>query len=145
MRNETRFTMMMPAAGFTSRVMARIAERERAQARRRALIGSALLAVFALAVLMLIAWWVLSWVAAVVSIPQVLVVILNTSATCAFWASKMAEALWVVLLIVAENVGFIQMLALGVGVLALTMLWVRVVIGPFQRSSQTFYAGGLSK
>jgi hypothetical protein len=142
MRNETRFTLMTPAPGFTSRVMARIAEHERAQARRRAMIGSVLLILTAIAVLGLVAWWLVSIASVFVTAPTVLVAVLNVCASMAFWVAKFFESLWAVALIITQNVGAVEMLALAIGVITLTAIWVRVVAGPLQLSSRSILVGG---
>jgi uncharacterized membrane protein len=142
MRNETRFTLMTPAPGFTSRVMARIAEHERAQARRRAMIGSVLLILAAIAVLGLVAWWLVSIASVFVTAPTVLVAVLNVCASMAFWVAKFFESLWAVALIITQNVGAVEMLALAIGVITLTAIWVRVVAGPLQLSSRSILVGG---
>jgi len=135
MRNETRFTMMTPAAGFTSRVMARIAEYERAQARRRALIGSALLVIAAGVILILVAGWLSAWIAALITTPSALVSLWSTLATLAFWTRKFIEMVWTAMTVITDQVDASQLLMLGIGVFALTLIWVRVVIGPFRFSS----------
>lgn len=142
MRNETRFTWMTPAPGFTSRVMARIAEHERAQARRRAVIGSVLLVLAAIAVLGLVARWLVSVASVVITTPSILVAVVNACAALMFWAAKFAKLLWTVALIVAQNVGAVELLALAVAVVTLTAIWVRVVSGPLQLSSQSILVGG---
>ncbi len=140
MRNETRFTMMTPAAGFTSRVMAHIAEYERAQARRRALIGSALLVIAAGVILILVAGWLIAWVSALITTPSALVSLWSTLVTLVFWTRKFIEIVWAAATVVSDQVDANQLLMLGIGVLALTLIWVRVVIGPF-RSSSTSVGG----
>jgi uncharacterized membrane protein len=142
MRNETQFTLMTPAPGFTSRVLARIAEHERAQARRRAMIGSVLLILAAIAVLGLVAWWLVSIASVFVTAPTVLVAVLNVCASMAFWVAKFFESLWAVALIITQNVGAVEMLALAIGVITLTAIWVRVVAGPLQLSSRSILVGG---
>jgi uncharacterized membrane protein len=141
MRNDTSFTMVAPNAGFTSRVLARIAEHERAQARRRALIGSAVLVVFALTVLALVGWWLFSWVAVFVTTPQLIVSVINALATVAFWAGVALNGLGTAVSLVAQSVGVPQMLSLAMIVCVLTMLWLRVVVGS-SLSSQTLTVGG---
>lgn len=135
MRNETRFTLMTPSAGFTSRVMARIAEYERAQARRRALIGSALLVIAAVGILILVAWWLIAGALALITTPSALVSLWSTLATLAFWTRKFIEMVWAATTVVADQVDANQLLMLAIGVLGLTLIWVRVVIGPFRFSS----------
>jgi uncharacterized membrane protein len=142
MRNETQFTLMTPAPGFTSRVLARIAEHERAQARRRAMIGSVLLVLAAIAILGLVAWWLVSIASVFVTAPTVLVAVLNVCASMAFWVAKFFESLWAVALIITQNVGAVEMLALAIGVITLTAIWVRVVAGPLQLSSRSILVGG---
>ena len=142
MRNETRFTLMAPAPGFTSRVMARIAEHERVQARRRAVIGSVLLVLAAIAILVLVALWLVSVASVFIAAPSVLIAVLNAFASMAFWAGTFFESLWTVAFLIAQNVGAAEMLALAVAVITLTTIWVSVVAGPFQRSSQTIFVGG---
>ncbi len=135
MRNETRFTMMTPSAGFTSRVMARIAEYERTQARQRALIGSALLVIAAGVILILVAGWLIAWVSALITTPSALVSLWSTLATLAFWTRKFIEMVWAATTVVSDQADANQLLMLGISVLALTLIWVRVVIGPFRFSS----------
>ena len=142
MRNETPFTMMAPSPGFTSRVMARLTERERAQARRRALIGSVLLVGAAVAILTLGVLWCISAAEFFLTMPNVLVATVDALASLAFWSALFFESLWSVALLIAQNVGAVEMLALAVTVMGLTVLWVRVVAGPFQLSSQTILTGG---
>jgi hypothetical protein len=141
MRQETGFTMVAPSVGFTSRVLARIAEHERAKARRRALIGSAVLVVFALMVLALVGWWLFSWVAVFVTTPQLIVSVINALATVAFWAGVALNGLGTAVALVAQSVGVPQMLSLAMIVCVLMMLWLRVVVGS-SLSSQTLTVGG---
>jgi uncharacterized membrane protein len=122
--------------------MARIAEHERAQARRRAMIGSVLLILAAIAVLGLVAWWLVSIASVFVTAPTVLVAMLNVCASMAFWVAKFFESLWAVALIITQNVGAVEMLALAIGVITLTAIWVRVVAGPLQLSSRSILVGG---
>ena len=141
MRQETRFTMVAPSVGFTSRVMARIAEHERAKARRQALIGSAVLVVFALIVLALIALWLVSWLAVFITTPELIVAMLNALGTVAFWIGVAMNGVTDAVGVIARNVGIPQMLSLAVTVSALTMLWLRVVVGS-SFASQTINLGG---
>lgn len=145
MRNDKPFTMIAPSAGFTSRVMTRIAEHERAQARRRALIGSVLLVIVAIAILVLVAWSLFVWVSAFITTPSAVISVFNAFSTLTFWIRTFIEMLWTVATIIIENVGVAQMLVLAIGVFALSIVWVRVVVGPFQLSSQLNYVGGLRK
>lgn len=130
MRNEKSFTMMSPSAGFTSRVMTRIAERERAQSRRRAMIGSALLVATAAITIALIVLWLASWIAVFVTMPEAIVSVLDACGTLAFWLGVVLNAFWVAVLVVAEKFGAMSMVMLAATVCVLTALWLRVVVGP---------------
>lgn len=120
-------TMLAPVPGFTARVMTRLAERERAQARWRALIGIAVLALVALSVLALVSFLVAAWIAALViqsgTIPSVIV----TMVSLAEGLGVLINALWLGALTIAANVSDGGVLVYALGVLALTMLWTRVV------------------
>ena len=73
MQNEARIDqprMVSPSVGFASRVMERIEERERAQARRRTAIGVGLIAAVVVSVFALIALWVAAWLSALVASPE---------------------------------------------------------------------------
>jgi hypothetical protein len=141
MRNEKRFTLISPPPGFTARVMVRLAEQERAQA-RRAWAGSALLVATAVATLGLIAWWLVSWIGAFVAMPQLIIVIIDAFATLAFWTATLAEVIWNLALILVDDSG-VPMFSLALLVLALTIVWVRVVTGSLQPIPQKQNVGGL--
>lgn len=143
MRNGKQFTLIAPSAGFASRVMARIAERERAQLRRRALIGSAVLVIAATMILALIAWSLLTWVAVFVRTPSVIVSVIDACATLAFWSLRFGEMLWTAASVIAASVGAVQMLGLAISVFALTLVWVRVVAGSFRLAPLESNVGGL--
>lgn len=143
MQDQQRFTMVAPAPGFTARVMTRLAERERARARRRALIGAALL-VGAASVMLALAGLSLAsagWV--LVTRPQTLVALLNAFETLAFWLGVIFNALWIAANAIAANLDPPQMLIGASAVFAVTMFWVRVVTGSFQLSSN--YVGGFGR
>jgi hypothetical protein len=135
--------MVSPAPGFAVRVMARLAERERARARRRALIGSALLAGAASAMLAFAAIQLVSAIWILVTNPQVIVTLLNAFELLAFWVDKLLGALWIAANVIAENLDPMQMTLYAAAVFVLTMLWVRVVTGSFQSSFSTNHVGGL--
>lgn len=141
MRNDRLFTMVAPRAGFTSRVMARIAEHERAKARRRAMIGSALLVVFALIVLALLVLWLVSWIAVFVTTPQLIVSLLNTLGTILFWGGVAMNGVTDAAGIISRNIGLPQLFGLAMTVCALTALWLRVVAGPSFSSHATNMGG----
>ena len=142
MRNETPFMLEAPAPGFTSRVIARIAEHERAEAQRRAMIGSALLVLAATAILALAVLWFASVASVFIAAPGILAAVVNALAVMVFWATQLVESLWTVAFILAQNVGAVEMLALAVAVTLLTAAWVRVVAGPLRLSSQPILVGG---
>jgi len=141
MRSDKLFTMVAPSAGFSSRVMARIAEHERAQAKRRAMIGSALLIAFALIVLALIAFWLFSWIVVLVTMPQLIVSLLNAVGTILFWSGVVIGAVSDTAEAFASNIGIPQMFGLAMTVCALTAVWLRVVAGPSFSSHMTNMGG----
>ena len=138
MQKEQRFTMMSPSAGFASRVMARIEERERARARRRALIGAGLLVAAALALFALAGLWIATWISALVASPSA---ILTALAAVSPVLGDLVSALWVAALAILENVNGVMLVAYASFVLALTIVWARVVTGPFQPSSTVSLGG----
>jgi hypothetical protein len=103
MRDEMRFAMIAPAPGFTNRVMARLAERERARARQRAMIGSALLVGAAIAMLALAAWQLASAAWVLITSPQVVVVLWNACQTLAFWIGAALNACWIAVNVLVAN------------------------------------------
>ncbi len=134
MQDQQRFIMVSPAPGFTNRVMARLAERERVRARRRAMVGSALLVgtvcalmAFALAPIVPMAWIVLTK-------PQVIVVSWSVFQTLAFWIGALLNAFWVAANVVVANLNPLQVLTYALAVFAMTLLWTRVATGSFQLS-----------
>ncbi len=129
MQNEPRFTLVSPSAGFTWRVMTRIAEHERAQARRRALIGSALLVVVAGALLALVGAQIVVWLTAFAERPEVLELVVSALAAALFWLGAFAGALWIAVGTILANIGEVTMLVYALGVLTLTMVWLRVATG----------------
>jgi hypothetical protein len=143
MQNHSHLAMVSPAPGFTVRVMARLAERERARVRRRALIGSALLVGAASAMLAFAAIQLVSAIWILVTNPQVIVTLLNAFELLAFWVDKLLGALWIAANVIAENLDPMQMTLCAAAVFVLTMLWVRVVTGSFQSSFSTNHVGGL--
>ena len=133
MQNETRFnhaTMASPSAGFTFRVMARIEERERAQARQRALIGAGLLVAAAISAFALSVIWIAAWVKPLLTNPGATLVELITVAVL---AGELWGALSVAVLAVLQNVNSVMFVAYALCVLILTMIWARVVTGFLQR------------
>lgn len=145
MRNEMQFTrptMVSPAPGFTNRVMARIAERERIAARRRVLIGSILL-VAAAAVLLTIAILVLvSWFIAVANQPEMIAAFFSAMSPVTFWIGTILDMVWIAVITIWRGVSEVQMLAFSILVLGLTMFWLAVVTGSFRLSASQTFVGG---
>ncbi len=121
-------TMIPPSAGFVERVMARIEERKRAQARQRAWIGAGLLVAGAgvlIALSILTAGgWIVQWLPldSYGSLAAFLAVsLIETSA--------LIQAIVVALLAVSGQLNQLQVLAYALFVFALSMLWARVASG----------------
>ena len=137
-------SMMAPAPGFTARVMARIEARERARARRWAMIGASLMFLAAGIVSVLLGGVLLGLLAIVVMNPDVFLTVLVSLTPLVDFGTTVAEALWVSIGVVAANVSAVQMLGFALGVLALTLVWVRMVSGSSLRLlTQT--VGGFEK
>lgn len=143
MVGETRLPMVTPAPGFTARVMTRLAERERARARRGAMIGSALLVGAAIALLALVVWQLVAVVRVLITSPQIVIALWNAFEILAFWFGVLINALWVAVNVIAATLDPFQTLTCALAIFALTMLWTRVVTGSCQWFSN--YVGGLQK
>lgn len=120
-------TMLAPAPGFSARVMARIAERERVQARWRALIGIAVLALMALFVLALVSLLIAAWIAAFVIESGAMASVIVTLVTFVERLGALMNAIWLGAFTIAINVDNAGVLIYALGVLTLTMLWTRIV------------------
>jgi len=70
-----------------------------------------------------------------ITTPSALVSLWSTLATLAFWTRKFIEMVWTAMTVITDQVDASQRLMLGIGVFALTLIWVRVVIGPFRFSA----------
>ena len=138
MQKEQRFTMVPPSAGFTARVMTRIEERERARARRRAVIGAGLLVAVASALVALFGLWVAAWVSTLLASPSAIFTMLKAVSPM---LGDVLDALWVAVLAILQNVNGVMLLAYASVVLALTVVWARVATGPFQRPSTVSLGG----
>lgn len=143
MQEQQRFVMIAPAPGFTNRVMTRLAERERARARRRAMIGSALLG----GVIVVLFARVVEQLAAVawtlITNPQTLIALWEGFEMLAFWSGAFVNAIWVAVNVLAATLEPLPILTGALTIFALTLLWTRVVAGSFQCSSN--YVGGFGK
>jgi len=140
MRSETRFTMISPSAGFTARVMTRIEARERAQARRRAVIGAGLLVAAAVALFTLIAIWFASLVGSLLSNPAAIA----ATVQAVLPVVDLLDAFRVAAFAILRNVNGMILLAYALGVLVLTTLWAEIATGTF-RFPLTILAGGQRK
>ena len=142
MQNEARIDqprMASPSAGFTSRVMARIEERERAQARRRMAIGIGLIFAAAVILFALLALWVASWLSAMAASPEAIV---TTVLAVSPLASDWLDAVRVAGIDVLQNTsGLVILLVYALGVLVLTTLWAEIATGTFQPSLQVYWGG----
>lgn len=132
MQNETRVTMVAPAAGFTNRVMARIEANERAQAQRRAWIGIILLTMFVMGVFALIAFWLASWIVSIVTTPMTFGPIFLAVSKMMGNGGTLLEAIWTAVTTVERNVGDGFLFVYALMVVAMTALWAYVVSGQFQ-------------
>lgn len=140
MQNEARFnhaTMVSPSTGFASRVMARIEERERAQARRRALIGIGLLVAVAIGAFALIAIWIAAWISALLSDPGAMVTMFQAVSP----AIDLLDALRVAGFAILQNVNGLVMLVYALIVLALTTLWAEIATGTIRLPLQVSVGG----
>lgn len=134
-------TMLSPAPGFTGRVMARIAEREQAAARRRAVLGIGLLVAVAVVLLALVGALLLLVALAVVDMPDALVSGWAALAPVFDLGGTVAQALWAGAVAFADNVSMGPMLLYAMLVGAMTLVWVRVVNGSTQLASQSIFTG----
>lgn len=132
MQNESHVTMASPAPGFTSRLMARIEERERTRARRRAFIGAAMLVIASAILLVPGISWVVS-ASSMIADPQAVAPIALAFVTVFSGWEKLLEGLWVAATVIAQNVGEVPLLVYASIVLATTVVWVHIVGGSFQR------------
>ncbi len=138
MQKDQQFTMMSPSTGCTRRVMARLEERERAPARRRALIGAGVLVAAALVLFAIVGLWIATWIGTLLASPSA---ILTTLVTVSPVLADLLDALWVAVLALLQNANGVMLVAYATVVLALTLVWARVVTGPFQHSSTVSLGG----
>ncbi len=138
MQKDQQFTMMSPSSGFAPRVMARIEERERANARRRAVIGAGVLVAAVVALFALVGLWIATWISALLVSPGA---VFSALVTVSPMLDDLLVAFWVAALAIVQNVNVALLLAYAAIVLALTLVWARVVTGPFQHSSTVSLGG----
>lgn len=123
--SEVRPRMISPAPGFTARVMARIEERQRAEAQRRAWIGVGLLVIAAAIPLAALVAWLLQLLSGLYIIPDVAVQLLVTLLPYALALGEFGLALL--------SLQGIQLLGYALFVLGLTFVWAHIVAGSSQR------------
>jgi hypothetical protein len=138
MQGEQPFTMMSPSSGFTTRVMARIEERERALARRRAVVGAGVLVAAAAALFALVGLWIATWISALLVSPGA---VFSALVTVSPMLDDLLVAFWVAALAIWQNVNGVMLLVYAAVVLALTLVWAHVVTGPFQHPSALSLGG----
>ncbi len=120
--------------------MARIAERERARARRRAIIGVGALVLAAAVPLLAFGTVTASAALMLLSSPQALLYGLVALAPYLRLIGTVVEAVWVGAgTLVAE--GSLQLLVYALMVCALTFIWARIVVAPLQWSPHTLRVG----
>ena len=118
--------------------MARIDERERAQARQRTVIGVGLIALAVVILFALVALWVTAWLSALLASPAAIVTsILAVSPLAGDWL----DALRIAASAVLQNTNGAIVLVYALGVLALTTLWAEIATGTFQPSLQLNLGG----
>jgi hypothetical protein len=134
-------TMAAPVPGFTARVMARIEQHERAQARRRSILGAAILLGAASVPFMAIGYLLVVLGSQLVADPGALLSSILAVAPVLNILGNLLEALAVTAMALAQ-VGTVQMLLFAIVVCALTFLWAAIVHGSFQWSPRTLSVGG---
>jgi hypothetical protein len=141
MQNEARIDqpgMVSPSAGFAYRVMARIAERERAQARQRTALGIGLIAAVAVGLFASVAFWVVGWLSALAASPEAVV---TTFLAVSPLAGDWLDVVRVAGVAILQNMNGAILLVYAFGVLALTTLWAEIATGSFQPSLQFTWGG----
>lgn len=134
-------TMIAPRDGFTGRVMARIAERERTAARRRAMLGVGLLVAAAVGLLAFVGGVLLLMASTAVDVPDMLVSAWVALAPVLDVFSPVGQALWVSSVALADNVSLAPMLVYALMVAAIVVLWARVVTGSTQLLPHSILTG----
>lgn len=122
-------SMLTPAPGFSTRVMSRIETYERARARRRALIGAIVLVVAAMIVIALVAFSLATWLFALADDPGIVAKIVTVLVGVFQRARIVFDAFWVAGVTIERQVDQVVWVGYAVLVLALTMVWTRVVVG----------------
>ncbi len=134
-------TMAAPAPGFTVRVMARIEQYERVQARRRSILGAAVLLGAASVPFLALGYLLVSFGLQLLASPGVFLGGILAFGPVVEIVSSLIEAL-VVSATTLARVGSVQMFLFAVVVCSLTFLWAAIVHGSFQWSPRTLSVGG---
>lgn len=134
-------TMVAPASGFTGRVMARIEQYERAQARRRTMLGAAVLLGAASVPFVVLGYLLVSLGSHLLADPGTILSGIFAFAPVLDIVGGLLEALSISAMTLAR-VGSVQMFLFAVAVCSLTFLWAAVVHGSFQWAPRTLSAGG---
>jgi hypothetical protein len=134
-------TMAAPAPGFTGRVMARIEQHERVQARRRSILGAAVLLAAASVPFLALGYLLVSLGSQLLADPGVILGGILVFAPVLEIVSSVLQALAVSATTLAR-VGSVQMFLFAVAVCSLTFLWAAIVHGSFQWSPRTLFVGG---
>jgi Na+-driven multidrug efflux pump len=132
MRNETystKATMLSPKDGFAERVIARLGERERLRARRRALVGAGLLVVAGAVVVSALAIWTAAWISPLLADPSQVISWLSVFIPL---VGGFSEAIGVTARVALESVNNPLVLAYALATLGLTLLWARFAAGTSQ-------------
>ncbi|MBI3913994.1 MAG: hypothetical protein HY327_07390 [Chloroflexi bacterium] len=115
-------TLISPPPGFVERVMARVQERERADARRRALIGAG---VFAVGVAGL-SVWIAAWIGVDLGAFNPIETFTMLATTAPFDLTALADALPLAAAAILTGWANLPVLPFALGALGLTWLWLRV-------------------
>ncbi len=134
-------TMATPAPGFTARVMERIERHERAQARRRSVIGAAILVGAASVPFLVLGYLFVVLGSLVIADPGAVLSGVFAVAPVFEILSSLFGGLTLGATTLAR-VGSVQMLAFAIAVCSLTFLWAAVVHGSSQWSPRTLSVGG---
>lgn len=124
--------MVSPLPGFPDRVMARVQMYKQAQARRRAVIATGLLAVAFVGSLALMGFALASTFDEFTSFPSRMTSLFVLAVSFAGELYSLFDAMWLTVLTIASSINGIVVVAYACAAVALTLLWLRVAFGPFQ-------------
>ncbi len=124
--------MVSPLPGFPDRVMARVQMYKQAQARRRAVIATGLLAVAFVGSLALMGFALASTFDKFTSFPSRMTSLFVLAVSFAGELYSLFDAMWLTVVTIASSINGIVVVAYACAAVALTLLWLRVAFGPFQ-------------